>query len=176
MDNFSRHKMNKLKAIMTFFFLSIFILTTLSCQPLRRKFTRKKKKDRHGPQFIPVLDPIDYADKVQSSEERYRYHYSLWKVWEKDLLSFIEAKGSDKKQKYLLEQLINQLEEMNKWLVEEKQKELRDIIKEYINLRKVYTRPNSMRNIYSLKRKLRLSGKKIRIRFKPSEAKEHFIK
>ena len=37
------------------------------CEPLRKKFTRQKKKDQETSAIIPILEPIDYPEKVHSS-------------------------------------------------------------------------------------------------------------
>jgi len=100
--------------------LCVVFLAISGCTPLRKKFTRKKKDKQANQKFIPVLDPIDYPEKVYSAAEKYKYHYSLWKVWNKDLLQVLERNGSEKRQKYLLDQAIVQLKEMQNSLSDEK--------------------------------------------------------
>ena len=106
------HKKYHFIRIIPFAFLILLFLfgtlTSSGCTPLRKKFTRKKKEDKEQNQkFIPVLEPVDYPEKIYSSLDRYKHHYSLWKVWEKDLIQTIEEDGSDKRQKYLLSQAVN---------------------------------------------------------------------
>ena len=108
--------------------LLAFILSAAGCASLREKFIRKKKKEKGQEQaqaFIPVLEPEEYAVKVYTPEQRYRHHYALWKVWNEELLTTIREtesdrreRGADKKQKYLLNQLITQLQEMSQWVQE----------------------------------------------------------
>ena len=81
-------------------FLGSFILSSIGCEPLRKKFVRQKKKDENAQQFIPVLDPIDYPAAVYSAEEGYRKHYSLWRVWHKELMVSLDEQGIDRRQKY----------------------------------------------------------------------------
>lgn len=71
--------------------ISTAMLSVSGCTPLKKKFTRQKKVDKENdPKFIPVLNPVEYEERKVSAEENYKYHYSLWKVWNKDLLQTIE--------------------------------------------------------------------------------------
>jgi len=138
------------------------------CAPLRKKFTRQKKKDRQtDPRFIPVLDPVEYPEKIYSTEEKYKYHYSLWKVWEKDFLQVLERNGSGKRQKFLLSQSIEQLEEMQVLLNDVKQAELKGLIDKLKIVRQDYDKPSSMRNKFSIRSKVGRNAKKIRNGFSP---------
>jgi len=138
-------------------------LVISGCAPLRKKFTRQKKKDRQtDPRFIPVLDPIEYPEKIYSAEEKYKFHYSLWKVWDKDFHQVLERDGSDKRQKYLLSQSIEQLEEMQVLLNDAKQAELKGFIDKLKIVRQDYDKPSSMRNKFSIRSKVGRNGKKIR--------------
>jgi len=148
------------------YFLCVSFLMVCGCTPLRKKFTRKKKESsKTNQKFIPVLDPIDYPEKIYSAESHYRHHYSLWQVWNKDLLQVLERNGSDKRQKYLLGQAIEQLGEMKKWLADAKQAELSESIKELQKVQQDYTKPASMRNKFSTQKKIERAAKKIRKEF-----------
>lgn len=138
------------------------------CAPLRKKFTRKKKEDRQVDQkFIPVLDPIDYPEKIYSAEENYKHHYSLWKVWNKDFLQVLERDGSEKRQKYLLDQAIERLEEMQNLLSDEKKAGLAELVDELKNVRQDYNKSSSMRSKFSMRSKVERNAKKIRNQFSP---------
>lgn len=145
------------------------LLSALSgCTTLRRKFTRKKKKDGEESQkFIPVLEPVDYPEKTSSSLEKYKQHYSLWKVWERDLLQTIDSDGSDKRQKYLLEQAIEQLEGMRALLTDEKKAEFAPLVDGLREVGEVYERPASMRNTFSIRKKIERNSSEIRNGFAP---------
>src|SRR3989338_8949573 len=155
--------------------LCVLTVSVGGCASLRKKFTRKKKEKTSEQAFIPVLDPIDYPAPSVSPEERYRYHYSLWKVWQRDLVKNIDNKGSDKNQKYLLGQIIAQLEEMKKWVTEAKQKELSGFIGEWNAILAMYEQPAALRSSVSLKRKVEASAKKIRSRLNPEMMKEFLV-
>jgi hypothetical protein len=152
----------------------LFCIGTLplsGCTPLRNKFTRRKKKDEEQSQkFIPVLEPIDYPEKTYSSLERYSHHYSLWKVWEKDLLQTIDDGGSDKRQKYLLTQAIEQLEEMEQWLIDERREEFALLLESLRAVQQEYEKQPLMRNTFSLKKKIERNAKEIRNKFAPDES------
>lgn len=155
--------------------LSVLLVSVGGCASLRKKFVRQKKKAAQAEEFIPVLDPIDYAPAVVSAEERYAYHYSLWKVWYGDLIENIEHQESDKKQKYLLGQVVVQLEEMGKRLGEEKRKELNVSIGEWETIRALYEKPAPMRSTSSLKRKIEASAQKIRRQFNPDAVSDFLV-
>jgi len=139
------------------------------CAPLKRKFTRKKKKDKVE-KFIPVLDPIDYPAPSHSAQERYAYHYSLWRVWSRDLLQTFDRKEArDKNQKYLLGQMLEQLKEMKKWISPEKEDGLNEVMEELRAIQDLFAKPVSLRNKFSIKKKLERNARKIRYGLKPEK-------
>lgn len=142
----------------------LFSFTLVGCEPLRKKFTRKKKEDKTKA-LEPILTPVDYGVPQISPEERYRHHYSLWKVWQEDLIEAVNQEESDKKQKYAFLAAIAQLEEMKKWIPEEKQRELIPLIDEAGVLQKELDKPAGLRNVFSFRRKIEILGKKIRHSF-----------
>ena len=152
--------------------LCVLTVSVGGCTSLRKKFTRKKKEKTNEQAFIPVLDPVDYPAPSVSPEERYRYHYSLWKVWQRDLVQKIDSKGSDKNQKYLLGQIIVQLGEMKKGVTEARQKEFSEAIGEWNAILAMYERPAALRSSFSLKRKVEASAKQIRDQLNPETMKE----
>jgi hypothetical protein len=148
----------------------ILVSALSGCTTLRRKFTRKKKKDGDVSQkFIPVLEPIDYAVKVQSPLERYKYHYSLWRVWERDLLQAIEAEASDKRQKYLLAESIEQLEGMKNLLDDQERPGLTLLIDGLREVQKGYEKSASMRSKFSTKKKIERNSREVRNGFSPDQ-------
>lgn len=166
------------KYLSTLSVLMILCVLTVSvggCTALRKKFTRKKKEKNGEQAFVPVLDPVDYPAPSVSPEERYRYHYSLWKVWQRDLIQHIDSKESDKNQKYLLGQIIAQLEEMKRWVTEAKQKELSGAIGEWNAILAMYEQPAALRSSSSLKRKVEAGAKKVRDQFNPEATKDFLV-
>ncbi len=155
--------------------LCVLTVSVGGCASLQKKFTRKKKEKTGEQAFVPVLDPIDYPAPSVSPEERYRYHYSLWKVWYRDLEQKLDAKESDKSQKYLVGQIIAQLEEMKKWVTEAKQTELSEAIGEWNAILALYEQPAALRSSFSLKRKAEASAKKVRDQFNPEATKDFLV-
>ena len=155
--------------------LCVLTVSVGGCVSLHKKFTRKKKDKTDEQAFVPVLDPIDYPPPSVSPEERYRYNYSLWKVWQRDLVQRIESNESDKSQKYLLGQIIARLEEMKKWVTEVKQKELTAAVGEWNAILAMYEQPAALRSRISLKHKVEASAKKVRNQFNPEAVKEFLI-
>ena len=85
------------------------------CSPaMRKKFVRQKKKMEEDDAFIPVLEPIDYPNTLETVKTRYDYFYALLKVWHKDALMLIDDEHTDKQIKYTITQIKIQLEELGK--------------------------------------------------------------
>ena len=98
------------------------------CEPLRKKFTRQKKANAQVDNgFSPVLEPEEYPTPAKNPEMSYQQHYSLVKVWYKDLWTALDERGSDKQQKYLLKQIHSHIDEMRKLVVPEKQAKLDEL-------------------------------------------------
>jgi len=143
------------------------IVMVSGCTPLKKKFTRKKKESDKTEKFIPVLEPIDYEEKVHTTQERYRHHYALWKVWSRDLLQVIERDGSDKRQVYLLAQVLEQINGMSLWIVEEKKEEFNDLMNRWKALSVYYEQAPVIRNVFSLKKTIEQLNKDVRGGFNP---------
>jgi len=88
-------------------------------------------------------------------------------VWDKDFLQVLERDGSDKRQKFLLSQSIEQLGEMKVLLDDAKQAELQGLIDNLEIVRQDYNKPSSMRNKFSIRSKVNRNAKKIRNEFSP---------
>ena len=145
--------------------LFMFLLTSTGCQTLRKKFTRAKKADQEESAVMPVLEPIDYAPKKQLPQEQYQYRYSLWKNWYKDLIEAIDRNDNDKRIKYIMAELITQLEEMAKWITGAKKDELEIRINYWYAIQRDFDVPSAMRNIQRIKNKLASEEKVVRNNF-----------
>ncbi|HLD69468.1 MAG TPA: hypothetical protein VJA17_01770 [Candidatus Omnitrophota bacterium] len=151
------------------------ILSLMACEPLRKKFTRKKKEDAKE-NFIPVLDPINYPPAFVTAEEKYKHHYSLWNVWQKELLQALDRDESEKRLEYLMGQLEMNLDSMRKWVEASKQEEINARLSDYVQIKKEMDKPEAMRNVYSLKRKIQLNVKKVRDTLHPKLMTDFYIK
>ncbi len=144
------------------------VFCILGCEPLRKKFIREKNKDSQSQEIVPVLEPKEYPVKSMSVEDQYRYSYSLWRVWYRDLIQAIDENSSEKRQIYLLNQELKQLEKMSELLAEEKKELLAPIIKDLRGLIKQIQRPAKLRNIFVIKKRLRNIAKKVHDNFRPN--------
>lgn len=136
------------------------------CEPLRKKFTRKKKEDKKE-ELNPILDPIDYPPSRISADEKYRYYYSLWQVWNKDLLQMIGEPTMDKRKNYLLGQITQQLEEMKHWIPEAHAPKIGEALSAYDKLAKEMEKPEMMRSITTMEMRLRRAESFIKNELKP---------
>ncbi len=146
------------------------------CSTLKKKFTRKKKKtDTEAAEFVPVLQPEEYPEKVASPAELYKYNYSMWQVWEKELQTSLAEGESQKRKEYLLNQLIVAVEAMSKLLVAEKQKGMMDLQSKLLKVRDDLARPAAMRNDTEIKRQVGGLGKKLREGYKLPDVQNNLI-
>ena len=121
-----------------------------------------------------MLDPIDYPPPVFDPEREYKLHFSLWKVWHKDLLTVLEERGSQKRQLYILDQLLTQLEELQKLLESTKKEELS---KQSQQLQLVKNDLNAVLiNSFAIKKRLLSIDKDVRNNFNFDKMKENLIK
>jgi hypothetical protein len=100
--------------------------------------------------------------------EKYQQHYSLWKVWVRDLIQAVDRDGSDKRQKYLLGQTVEQMEEMERLLVEEKRDAFLLLIEDLRGVEKDLERPAP--NTFSIRMRIERNAGKVRHGFAPDSA------
>ncbi len=137
-------------------------MATSGCETLRKKFVRKKKA-ADVPEVEAILDPIDYPEAVKSPEKTYRYHYSLWQVWFKDLSVMVDQNtGNDKKALYNLNQMLAQMEEMKKLVASEKQAPYAKNIEKINGPLVEFRKPSPMRNRSILQSKMSQLEKDVR--------------
>ncbi|MCA9399921.1 MAG: hypothetical protein KC618_09230, partial [Candidatus Omnitrophica bacterium] len=160
------------------FCLTITVSMLTGCEPLRKKFRREKKKDKESLGIVPVLDPVDYAPARILPEEKYTYHYTLWKAWEKELAQNYtndSTQYSDKRQEYLIAEIIQQLGEMKGLIVEDKAKKMGEILKDMDKLQKEYEKPEDLRSRFQMRSLLKRTSRTIRDEFSPEVMKDFYI-
>ncbi len=122
-------------------------LTLSSCEPLRKKFIRQKKKGvAEDSNFIPVLEPQEYPNPLDNPFENYKGHYDLVKAWYKDAWDAAEQKTDDKRKRSILNQMYSHLTEMQALVLPEQQAQfgkLLDLLKYYNSS---LSEPEAMRN------------------------------
>ncbi len=144
---------------------------TLGCEPLRKKFVRKKKKERIR-EVIPVLEPVEYPRQEYSADSLYRQHYSLWKVWFKDLMVAMAEGDSDKRIRHILGELTLQLRHLQPLVDESKRLALDALMEELGKIGQAYEKPAALRNDLILRNKARALDRTFREGFAYSKMKE----
>jgi len=157
------------------FVLVIFIcsLVTSGCEPLRKKFTRKKKEEKKE-EFIPVLEPQEYPAPAFNPEAEYKHRYNLWKLWYDDFMVGLDEKGSNKRQSYILGQLIVQLEAMEQLLTGDRQAQLHQYKDTLREIGQLLVLPAALRNTGLIKRKISTIDTKIHDQFSPRQIQDTF--
>ncbi|MGE0269166.1 MAG: hypothetical protein AB7S78_12010 [Candidatus Omnitrophota bacterium] len=153
------------------YFVNICILLGVAlicsgCQPLKKKFTRKKKEEKEE-KFIPILEPVDYGESNVSQQQRYNHHYLIYRVWEKEFVAGLERDDSDKRLKYALEQVIINLEEMGNLIPLDKKKTLNETLEHYRVSLNFLEKSKALRNYDSYISQLRRFERDVRRNLKP---------
>ncbi len=111
MSNFNSHK----KVMLTIAGLLVLCLSLSSCDTLRQKFTRHKKKgDIEDQTFVPVLEPEEYPTIQEDPERNYKEQYSMIKAWYQDLWTALNDKNSPGYIHYTIKEIINHITQMEK--------------------------------------------------------------
>ena len=111
MVNYNRHK----KSIFVIAGLLVLSLSLSSCDSLRQKFTRKKKKGEIEDQnFIPVLEPEEYPAPGLNPVQNYKENYDMIKAWYTDLWTAIDDKSTARYIHYIISQVTNHITQMEK--------------------------------------------------------------
>ncbi len=165
MDKFSLRKFRWLIIGM----LILLVGTTSGCEAFRRKFTRKKKEDPSQSQAGVIFDPIDYPDIVKSPAEIYRQHYSLWKVWQSDLPIVLENDANEKKVRYVLGQMKEQLTAMRALLKEEVRSSMDPYLNEIDSLSLEFDKSAVFRNKVDILSRIQKLGRDVRNHCSPDK-------
>ena len=151
-------------------------LVVSGCESLRKKFTRQKKKDsEQSDQFIPVLEPEQYPEKVYSPANDYKYHFSLWQVWQKELSTAVFERESNKRQLYMLNQAIVQVDALKKLVGAEKQSGLEEVLKGLRTLHGTIENPAPMHDNFMILNQLKSLDRKMRNNYSFDKIKTSLI-
>lgn len=154
-----------------FVFLILAIFTNSGCEPLRKKFVRKKKDDQ-GRQINVILDPQDYPEQTKTPLDAYRQHYQLWKIWEGELSLAIEEARGDKKVLAAVERMQIELNAMQKILPPAEQKALESAIEDLTKINAEYEKGEAIRNRAIVSSVLNSHRRNVKNNFSPDKIKD----
>ena len=98
------------------------------CAGMQKKFARRKKEEVKQ---LPIVTTYDYAKEARV-DELYKKRFLFWKSWQSEL---IDRMGDGyKKRTACYDELVQNLLEMQKYLNDEKYKELENFITEIRSL------------------------------------------
>ena len=106
----------------------VLCLSIAGCAGVQRKFARKKKEESKP---LPVITTYDYAKELRV-DELYKKRFLFWKSWQGELIDRMD--DGYKKRAECFDQLMLNLEEMQKYLNDEKYKTLGSFITEIKSL------------------------------------------
>ncbi len=152
------------RTAISFVIIFMFVAGLTGCEPLRKKFTRQKKKVQESEE-IPILEPIEYPKTVLTAEALYKKSYGLWKIWHGELSDSIVDSTNRKRQLYFLNQVVSTLSQMQVLLVPELQGGLKDAIAKLAKLQAQIESPVVIRAATSIKTDIDLLEKKIRMEY-----------
>lgn len=173
MNNLTVRNRAVFKRLTVVSFVFLFALTSAGCEPLRKKFTRQKKRDKQlAGDSIPVLEPIEYPAKVYTPLDRYKQSYQLWKAWNKELLDSVSGNESAKRQLYLLGQVKVQLGRLQELIPAEKQDTLSKSLAQLSGIESELQIPVASRSSYSMRSDLESIERSIRNEYAVSKIKD----
>ena len=102
----------------------VLCVSIVGCAGVQRKFARKKKEEEKQ---LPIVATYDYSKELRV-DELYKKRFLFWKSWQGELID--RMGGTYKKRTECYNELMQNLLEMQKYLNDEKYKELEDFITE----------------------------------------------
>lgn len=103
--------------------VTVLMVQMCGCEAIQRKFTRKKKRKPVSPKFYQGL-----PEETRPNIELYMMHYVYWKTWHQELVN--KAGDNTKRDRMASSEVLGHLNDMKKYLAEEKAEELQGYIDE----------------------------------------------
>jgi hypothetical protein len=103
---------------------AVVLVNAAGCASVQKKFTRKKDETSRIPKVI-YIEEGQYQKKF-SNDYYYKTHYSMWKTWHDELL--LNLDGNAKKAERCAIEAYNHLEQMSKYLNDEKKAQLKPML------------------------------------------------
>jgi len=152
------------------FLFAVAVLSLSGCATLKRKFVRKKKKEEKQKVVLALED----YDKLIDYHELYKKHYLLWGYWHDELISALEK--SYKKQRVCIDQVLEHLDSLKKYITPEKASLLEEYISRLEKIRKrLYGRSLNDIEKDRISRELEKLKRLIDKEFRYSEIKSYII-
>lgn len=161
----------KLLAIVAVLVMS---LSLSSCENVRKKFVRQKKKTEDK-DFVPVLEPEEYPAPEHNPPLLYKQHYNLIKAWYKDLWSPLQDRYPSGTPQYALKEISGHIDGMQKLLQPQLHPELdklRGFLKSYYNSLDI---PPATRNRVRIESDLRAFFRLLIKQLSPGKVKGQFL-
>jgi hypothetical protein len=157
--------------------LVIFCAGSLTgCASLRKKFTRPPKHAKTGDEFIPVLQPVEYKKIEETPQQIYAGHYSMVKIYFKDLWDVLGGRDSSaKREKYILTELMSHFNAMAELLAETKKAEAGAIRLRVETVLKEYDKPGGLRRYDLIGSDMHRIERDIYKGFKPDVVAKMFV-
>lgn len=146
----------------------LLVMGLTGCEAVQRKFTRKKKREP----VRPVFYEEGMGAQTRPNIELYMMHYTYWKTWHDELIE--EAGVNAKRDRLASGEVISNLTDMRKRLVDEKAGELQGYIDQTAKITAELTRgkATTMRLGY-LKQRLDKIGTRIARHFYYKKVREY---
>ncbi|HOY09896.1 MAG TPA: hypothetical protein PLB05_07460 [Candidatus Omnitrophota bacterium] len=142
------------------------------CEPVRKKFIRKKRSADVETAVQPVFEPEEYPAAELSPEDKYQGHFNRVLVWTKEAITNMEDKASDKRIVFSLKACLKELEGMEALLPESSRGELRQINAEMGQIRDAFSQPAAYRPYQSYIKDLLSLDRRIRQTLKTALGRE----
>lgn len=155
-----------MRKIISIILILSFAAGLTGCETLQRKFTRKSKKRIIRPKFYS-----EAASEKRPNLELYIMHYTYWEVWQEDLV--VNAGKNNKRDRMAEKELVGHLNDMKKYLVEDKAKELGAYIKEAEDIASRMTKSGVEMRLGYLKQKLNKNKARIARKFYYKKVREY---
>lgn len=145
------------------------------CASLRKKFTRVPKNPKAKEDFIPVLQPVEYKKIAETPQQVYAGHYSMVRVYFKDLWEVLGGRDSSaKREKYIFTELMSHFDAMAALLSDEKKTEAGAIRARVNDLLKEYDKADGMRRYDLIKSGMHRVERDMYKGFKPDAVAKAF--
>ncbi len=116
------------------------------CASLRKKFTRVKKNKDQKEDFIPVLQPVEYKKVEETPVQVYAQHYSMIKIYFKDLWDTLGKPDSNaKRERYIFTEILAHFDTMAALLTDVKYQEAQSLRARFMPLLTAYDKADGVR-------------------------------